>query len=77
MKVDAVYAAYEEFGGRLQPQVYRDLWMTRVRRDAAVRAVGTLTRAGGDTVVDSGALKARIAPAPPTEDEQRTFVMRH
>lgn len=44
VKVDAQHAVYEQYGGELQPQVYRDLWEDADPADATLRAVGTLTR---------------------------------
>lgn len=46
VKVDSTYATYDEFGGLPQDTVYRDLWRPLVTGEAAVRAVGTLTRTG-------------------------------
>ncbi len=52
VKVDSVHALYEEYGGQLQPQVYRDLWADAGPGDAAIRALGTLTRNASDTEPD-------------------------
>jgi hypothetical protein len=59
VKVDSAHAVYAQYGGELQPQVYRDLWGARQPGDAEVRAVGTLTRAGGAREPDPERLVAR------------------
>lgn len=59
VKVGSVHAIYEEFGDQLQPGVYRELWTAPTDGDAAVRAVGTLTRTGGETPVAPDKLMAR------------------
>jgi len=51
VKVGATHAVYEKYGGKLQPQVYRDLWQGGPG-DAHLRAVGTLTRDKSDTEPD-------------------------
>jgi hypothetical protein len=59
VKVDSAHAVYEEYGGQLQPQVYRELWRTPGQGDAVIRAVGTLTRTGGASEPDPDQLIAR------------------
>ena len=115
VKVDSEFHVYPEFDGLRQPDVYRLLWRNPSPSDARMRAVGTLTRAGGDTLADPDSLVARdvswrelrdaldarlaakdiepevrlvaesfvaaiddrIAPVPPSKEEQTAFFASH
>lgn len=48
VKVGASFHPHEDFGGELQPDVYRHLWRELGSEGTAIRAVGTLTRSGAE-----------------------------
>lgn len=59
VKIGSDFHHYPEFGGKSQPEVYREVWRTETTGGAAIRAVGTLTLQGGVTEPDPSQLRAR------------------
>jgi hypothetical protein len=47
VKVGATFHVHQDFGGELQPEVYRHVWHELGSEGTTIRAVGTLTRSGG------------------------------